>query len=320
MAEITGTEGADVLVGTSGDDVISGLGGDDVLFGGIGADLLIGGAGNDQLWVDNANDVVDERAGGGRDVIYSTISYVLAPGQEIEILSTASNAGTDAIDLTGNEFANTLYGNNGANTLNGGGGSGDLLVGLGGDDVYWIIGDERVFEAQGGGRDVIYTNVHYVLLQGQEVEILSTSSNAGTKAIDLTGNEFANTIYGNNGSNRINGGLGSDTLIGFGGADFFFFDTTLGSGNVDVVVDFVSRTDKINLDDAIFVGLRPGPEGLGGAFVIGTAAADADDRIIYDPTSGALYYDADGVGSAAAVHFATLLGAPSLTGSDFFVV
>jgi serralysin len=40
------------------------------------------------------------------------------------------------------------------------------------------------------------------------------------------------------------------------------------------------------------------------AFHIGAAAVDAEDRIIYNEVNGNLSYDADGVGGAAATHFA----------------
>ena len=56
------------------------------------------------------------------------------------------------------------------------------------------------------------------------------------------------------------------------------------------------------------------------AFAIGTAAADASDRIIYNPTSGALLYDADGTGARAAVLFATLDPGLMLTNTDFHIV
>ena len=44
------------------------------------------------------------------------------------------------------------------------------------------------------------------------------------------------------------------------------------------------------------------------AFQLGTAALDGDDRILYDPTTGALRYDVDGTGAAAA-HWASEEGA-----------
>ena len=57
-----------------------------------------------------------------------------------------------------------------------------------------------------------------------------------------------------------------------------------------------------------------------GAFLVGVAAQDADDRILYDPTSGALSFDADGSGAGAAVQFAALSSGLGLTASDFLVI
>jgi serralysin len=126
-------------------------------------------------------------------------------------------------------------------------------------------------------------------------------------------------VVGNAGANILDGGLGNDLLVGLGGADTFRFTTALGSGNVDSLFDFVSGTDKIALDDAVFTGLAPGALPAS-AFVIGTAAQDADDRIIYDSATGALWFDADGKGAGAAVQFATLTGHPTLIASDFTVI
>ena len=82
--------------------------------------------------------------------------------------------------------------------------------------------------------------------------------------------------------------------------------------------DFVAGTDKIGLDDAIFTAI--GGTLNANAFVIGTAAQDGDDRIIYNSATGALFYDADGSGGGAAVQFATLAGAPILTAGDFAMI
>ena len=54
--------------------------------------------------------------------------------------------------------------------------------------------------------------------------------------------------------------------------------------------------------------------------MVGSAALDADDRIIYDQTTGLLYYDADGNGAGAAVLFAGVAGLPALTAADFTVI
>ena len=50
-------------------------------------------------------------------------------------------------------------------------------------------------------------------------------------------------------------------------------------------------------------------------------ATASSTRIVYDTALGKLYYDADGSGTGyAAVWFATLTGAPTLTTTDFLVV
>ena len=104
-----------------------------------------------------------EAAGGGNDIVYASASYTLGAGQSVEMLSTASHGATTAINLTGNNLANTLIGNAGANMLDGGGGA-DTLQGLGGNDSYLVdIAGDQVFEAAGGGNDPSMRSVSYAL-------------------------------------------------------------------------------------------------------------------------------------------------------------
>ena len=94
----------------------------------------------------------------------------------------------------------------------------------------------------------------------------------------------------------------------------------MGAGNVDAIVDFGDGADKIALDDAVFAGIGTPGSFNANAFVIGSSAQDADDRIIYNSANGTLSYDADGAGGAAATQFAYLIGTPTLSASDFTVI
>lgn len=314
-----GNAGANQLSGAGGDDTLFGLAGNDRLIGGAGTDQLHGGAGDDFIYVNSLTDVVFEAAGEGSDRVLAGANFTLTAGVHVEILTTDDNLATFSYQLNGNELSQYVYGNAGNNTLDGRGGA-DVLVGLGGDDWLFVdtIGD-RVVEAAGGGSDRVLASASYTLGSGSFVEKITTSNNLATTAIDLTGNEIAQYIYGNAGSNVVDGKGGADNLLGLDGADTFAFTTALGGGNVDSIRDFEQGLDRIALDDAVFTGLTPGSLPAA-AFVIGPAAQDANDRIIYDSTSGALYFDADGAGGAAAVQFASISGLPALSAADFVVV
>jgi Ca2+-binding RTX toxin-like protein len=334
---VIGNEGVNLLDGGGGGDVLAGLGGNDALLGGSGSDIMYGGTGNDTYYVQDSGDQVFENAGEGVDRIASSISFALASGSEVETIETITQSDTTALNLYGSEYAQIVIGNNGANLLDGGGGD-DVLLGLGGNDAllggsgndamhgglgndtYYVqdAGDQA-FENGGEGVDRIATSVSFALAAGSEVETLETITQSDTAALDLTGNAFAQLLIGNAGANVLNGGGGADVLIGLGGADSFAFTAALGGSNVDVIAGFVSGSDRILLDDAAFAGLGLGALGAN-AFVAGGAAQDADDRILYDAATGALYFDADGSGSGAAVRFATLDGLPPIAASDFTVI
>jgi uncharacterized protein len=315
----SGSEGITVLAAGSVDHITTGAG-NDLIDGGAGADTMTGGAGDDQYVVDNGGDIVNEAVGEGYDVVYAGVSYALAAGQSIDVLGTVNEAAATAINLTGNELDNYVTGNAGANTIDGGAGGVDQLWGRQGDDSYLVDSDDTVVEYAGHGYDIVYARASHTLSAGFEIEVLGTVDNTASTAIDLTGNELSNFVTGNAGDNVIDGGAGSDFLHGRGGADTFAFTTALGATNVDEILDFVSGTDKIGLDDAIFAGIGTPGSFDANAFVAGSAAADADDRIIYDQATGQLFYDADGNGAGAAVLFGLVSGLPSLTATDFTVI
>ena len=121
----------------------------------------------------------------------------------------------------------------------------------------------------------------------------------------------------------LDGKGGADILRGYGGSDTFVFSTTLGASNIDHIVDFSTTADTIRLDQTIFSTLGIGALNIDAFKDIGVAGAvvDSTDRILYDHNTGALYYDADGSGTAARIQFAVLDNKPTtLTHAGFFVV
>ncbi|MDQ8755946.1 hypothetical protein RCO27_06860, partial [Sphingosinicella sp. LHD-64] len=167
--------------------------------------------------------------------------------------------------------------------------------------------------------DNVFALESLVLTAGAAVEILSTTNHGGTADINLTGNEFGQAVIGNAGGNVLDGKGGQDALVGLGGADAFTFTSALGPDNIDQIVDMTVGTDKIYLDNTIFSTLGDGALAAG-AFRTGAAAIEADDRIIYDSSSGALFYDADGSGTGAAIQFASLSAGLALGAGDFLVI
>ena len=316
---IQGGTGNDLIYGDRGNDTLDGGEHDDFLDGGDGTDSMRGGVGDDKMHVDDVGDTVIEVAGGGADQVLTSVSYTLVAGVSIELFTTTNSSGTTALNLTGNEIAQTLVGNAGANILNGGGAI-DTMQGLAGNDRYYVdnAADVILEVAAGGTQDRVLTSTSYQLTAGAQVEELITTSAAGTSAINLFGNAFGQLIVGNSGSNIINGLAGSDTLRGYLGNDFFIFDTALGASNVDFIDDFSVADDTIRLDNAIFTGLVAGTLAAS-AFQTGTAAADALDRVIYNNATGALLFDSDGTGASAAVQFGIVSAGLALTNADFFV-
>ena len=319
----TGGSGADQLLGN---DVAN------VLNGRAGNDTMVGGDGDDTYIVAQAGDAVTELAAAGTDTVKAGITYTL--GDNVENLTLT---GTLAIKGTGNALINTLTGNSAANLLNGSagndtllgaggndtlnGGAGiDTLKGGGGDDTYIVdnTGDV-VTELINAGTDTVRSSVTRTL--GAYQENLALTGNA---VINGSGNGLNNTLTGNSAANLLNGGVGNDILSGGLGKDAFVFNTTLNAGsNIDILTDFTSGTDRIRLDDDIFTALT-GQTVLSAdqlwAAAGATAAQDASDRIVYDTATGALAYDADGVGGAAAIQFALLDTQPGLFVSDFLVI
>jgi Ca2+-binding RTX toxin-like protein len=139
----------------------------------------------------------------------------------------------------------------------------------------------------------------------------------------LYGNGGADIIRGDGGVDTIVGGAGNDTLTGGDGADrFVFANKPNSSSNHDTITDFVHGNDHIVLDDDVFTALgQGGTRDLGAANFRAGAAQDSNDFIVYNKSTGLLYYDADGSGAGKAIPIAKLgvSSHPTLSAADIDV-
>lgn len=266
-------------------------------------------------------------------------------------------AGNDRINGTGaNDY---LYGFAGADTIDGKAGGDTMFGSSGNDTYIvdkwtrttpenWSPLRDEVREGSGQGSDTVKSSVTYDLPDNVEHLILT-----GSLAINGTGNAAANSLTGNRSANTLRGGQSGDTLKGESGADIllgegandrlygglgndtlrgdlktawtgidrFYFDTTPNSTtNRDTIVDFDASRDFIHLSLAVFT--KAGPVGTlaqDAFYTVGVGRADAEDRIIYNQATGALSYDPDGTGAAAAVQFANVTAGMVLGYADFIV-
>jgi Ca2+-binding RTX toxin-like protein len=245
---------------------------------------------------------------------------------DIAVVNGTTPSGEVINGTSGND---TLAGTDGNDTINGLGGN-DLFLagGSGGADMTdggagfdsiefkeratsGVVVDFAAGTITGGGPGTIsFTNVERVV--------------GGNFNDQMTGNNAGQTLTGQGGADTLWGAGGIDTLWGGGGADTFIFRET-GSANADSVRDWASGTDKVALDDAAMsaLGARGNFSAGDARFAAGagfTLGRDASDRVVYNTSTGSLYYDADGSGAGAAQLIATFAGNPAVAAIDIVVI
>lgn len=271
----------DLLVGDVGNDLLLDRSGGDTLDGGAGADTLSAGAGADSIL---GGDGVDLVSYGNLIDVNQSITVSLLTGRASGADGDDSLAGVE--NIISGAGSDSLQGDNQANNLSGGSGM-DTLSGEMGTDT--LIG--------GDGSDF------------------------------LRGGRDRDSLVGGDGDDTLIGGLGQDQLVGGSGRDTFFFtETSLRSApktglEIDRIDGFNTSEDTILLDRALFTAFQSSGGLDQGAFRYGPRAWDMDDRIIFNPSTGALLYDADGAGSGSAVQFAQITNlVGTVTHEDFMLV
>ena len=315
-AQATGGSGTDTATGFEN---LTGSNYDDLLSGSAVANVLDGLAGDDTLSLANAG---------------ASVTVDLTEGTAI------SSGITDTLrnieNILGSSFDDVMTGDLGNNTFTGGGGIDtvtflDVLEDEGGVVVDLNILTAQNTQASGIDTFVAIRNLtgslnddtltgdaqNNVLIGGGGDDILKGGGANDT----VTGGAGDDTLEGGAGADLLSGGAGADRMTGGLGVDTFLLDTEISPAAIDRITDFSVADDTIYLDHLIFTGLSTGAQAASVyAATANGLAGDATDRIIYQFSTGNLYYDADGQGGADAVQIAVLSTGLALTAADFYVI
>lgn len=316
----TAIGGDDKIWTFDGNDKLYGGGGDDTLNGGTGADLIDGGAGFDVAAYNRSATTIGTLV---VDLQNNSLNALDAKGDTligIEGISGRDYFGvTD--DLRGDSGVNKIWGLGGNDILSGRGGNDRLDGGEKDDILNGGVGADTL--VGGNGADTAtYAGATKGVIANLKYVSANTNDAKGDKYYsieNLTGSSYSDRLTGDDGANTLSGGLGNDILTGGAGADKFLFDIKPSPTNIDMIEDFDTKDDMIWLNRSVFKEFPFKGNPRSEAFYIGARANDTTDRLIYDQTTGKLWYDADGTGTIAAVQFAQLDKGLALHAADFYL-
>lgn len=286
-------------VSTTNQYILDALGGNDTMEGSDRADIIYGGNGSDYLHAKPGNDIVWGDSSATQDVVIANggtwINHTVAPGTQ----------GNDT--LIGGSGQDTLYGEGGDDRLYGdaANGSTTLETGyyysdslLGGDGNDYVFGDYGSDTLIGGsGNDTLVGGYGQDWFYGNDGDDVLYGDARDGYATAVTDYSYDDRLDGGAGNDMLLGDRGTNYLTGGTGADKFIIDRN----GVDYLNDFtIADGDKIQLDRNVFTKLT-----LTGAlssdwFRVGSAAADFNDYIIYNPSNGNLSYDSNGSSSGGS--------------------
>ncbi|MFN3926899.1 MAG: calcium-binding protein [Pseudanabaenaceae cyanobacterium] len=292
---VIGSSFDDILVGTAANEYFeSGLG-DDIVFAGDGNNIVFGGLGNDYIQTGKGDDRIFSEGGDNTIVAGSGNDYIETGKGDDKILA---GDGNDIIVA----------------------GAGDDYIegGAGNDSIFASAGNNIIFA--GAGDDYIETSAGKDSINGGDGNDIIVAS---------AGDDYLEAGEGND---VLIGGAGSDFLLGGKGADRFVLNSLVG---VDNIADFTpGDKDVLVLSKSVFTVLTTKASGdlvSGGTpietadFVtITTGGATAADKqtqaLVYETTTGILYYNPDGSGIGKVTTIAFFTGTPNLTASNILVV
>jgi Ca2+-binding RTX toxin-like protein len=271
-----------VVTGVAAGGQVVGANGNDLLQGLEGDDQLFGLGGNDWLVAGDGSDYLD--GGTGND------TQLGGAGDD----QLGGDAGDDVLSGgTGNDLYVYRAGSGNDTIVNGDGGTDWLIFA---DDItedrltYVQSGDDLLVNIDDGTAGSV-TVLDWFLGPEHQLSYIQPSGGYGIPGASLPIEQESTS-------------------------------STEETGSVLVLSDFVSGEDVLQLSKSVFTSLTDEGTLSSALFCANStgSAQDDNDYILYNTSSGALLYDADGSGEGAAVQFASLSNKPEISANDFLVV
>ena len=271
-----------VVTGAATGSQIVGSSGNDLLQGLAGDDQLFGLGGNDWLVAGDGSDYLD--GGSGND------TQLGGAGDD----QLGGDAGDDVLSGgSGNDIYVYRAGSGNDTIINEGGGTDWLIFtdAITADRLTYVqTGDDLLVNIDDGEAGSV-TVLDWFLDSEHQLNYIQPSGGYGIPAASLPIEQASTT-------------------------------SSSESGSVLVLSDFVSGEDVLELSKSVFTSLTDEGTLSSALFCANStgSAQDDNDYILYNTSSGALLYDADGSGEGAAVQFASLSNKPEVSANDFLVV
>ncbi|GFE69461.1 S-layer family protein [Chroococcus sp. FPU101] len=181
---------------------------------------------------------------------------------------------------------------------------------------YANIGTSVTFAANSATARVTVNPTGDTIVEANETVALTLASST-RYTIGTTG-AVRGTILNDDPASSFIATNSNDVLTGSTSADSLIFSNPYDRNAR--ITDFTPDDDLIVVSASGFGGgLTQGELFSSEEFIIGTSATTATQRFIYNDATGALLFDAEGTGMAAAIQFATLSAGLALTHEDIFV-
>jgi Ca2+-binding RTX toxin-like protein len=268
-----------LINGTAHNDLLAGTDGNETLKAGAGRDTVEAGAGNDRLFGGARGDTLS--GGTGADTfVYTTLSDSYRNDasdsyRNRDLITDFNGNDHDMIDVSAMGFTGLGNGYNG--TLK-------VVLNLAGDATalksFEADANGNRFEIMLSGNHVDELNASTVLFAPSSDATVVTTPQPITP-VNLAGGDKSETLYGywgndtlaggagndildgNAGDDVLTGGLGADKLTGGTGSDRFVFTSSADShpGSSDLITDFISSEDKLDVSALGITGFGNGRDG-----------------------------------------------------------